>query len=124
LASFFDSLSQLAPVAPPSIFDLLFGCTLIVGGRDHGKCAVDTNQDHGSDFNGGSPVPVHLAHALKDLIRAMDKPTPLESIPFANERIDDIDFDGGVVLDVLDRFAATGYRRTSDDRRPKRQLFL
>jgi hypothetical protein len=26
---------------------------------------------------------------------------PLESIPLANERIDDIDFDGGVVLDVL-----------------------
>ena len=94
---------RLATVAPPLILDLLFGCTLIVGGGDHGKCAVDTNQDHGSDFNGGSPVPVHLASTLKDRIRAMDKPPTLESIPLANERIDHIDFDGWVVLDVPDR---------------------
>jgi len=33
----------------------------------------------------------------------MDNPPPLESIPLAVERIDDIDFDGGVALDVLNR---------------------
>jgi len=49
----------------------------------------------------GFLVPVHLAPALEDFIRAMEIPPPLESIPLANERIDDIDFDGGVVLDVL-----------------------
>jgi len=123
-ASFFNFLPQLAPIATPSIFDLPFGLTPIVGGRDQRQCALDTNQDHGSDFNNEPLVSVCLARALEDLIRAMDNPWPLESIPLANERIDDIDFDGGVVLDVLDRFAATGYRRTSDDRRPKRQLFL
>jgi hypothetical protein len=103
LASFFDSLPQLSPVASPSIFDLLFCRTPIVGGRDQGQCAVDSNQDDRSNFTGGSGVPVHLAPVLEDFIRAMDNPPPLESIPFANERIDDVDFDGGVVLDVPDR---------------------
>lgn len=53
---------------------------------------------------GDSRIPLHLAHALEHIIRAMDNPPPLESIPFANERVNDIDFDGGVVLDVLDRW--------------------
>jgi hypothetical protein len=88
---------------PPSIFDLLFRRTSIVGGRDQGYCTVDTNQDHGSDFSGDSRVPVHLAHALEHAIRTMNNLPPLESIPFANEWIDDIEFEGGVVPDVLDR---------------------
>src|SRR5437016_3942051 len=102
-ASFFNFLPQLAPIAAPSIFDLLFCVTSIVGGRDHRQCALDTNQDHRSDFKGESHVPVHLAPAPEEFIRAMEYPLPLESIPLANERIDDIDFDGGVVLDVLNR---------------------
>src|SRR5882762_4954536 len=76
LASFYDSVPQLAPVAAPSIFDLLFCLTPIVGGRDQGQCAVDTNQDHRPDFSGGSLLPVHLAHRLEDLTRAMDNPPP------------------------------------------------
>src|SRR6266481_29706 len=96
-------IPELAPVAAPSIFDLLFSIAPIVGGRDQGQCAVDTKQDHGSDFNDESRVPVHLAPALEDLIRAMDNPPTLEPIPFSKERIDDIDFDRGVVLDVLNR---------------------
>jgi hypothetical protein len=85
LASFLDSFPQLAPIASPSIFDLLFCRTPIVGGGDQGQCALDTNQNHGSDFNGESRVPVHLAPALEDLIRAMDNRPPLESMPFANK---------------------------------------
>jgi hypothetical protein len=103
LASFFDSLPQLAPVAAPSIFDLLLCLTPIVGGRDHGQCAVDTNQDHRSNFMGDSRVLVDLASALEHLVRAMDNSPPLESISFADERIDDINFDGRVALDVPDR---------------------
>jgi len=81
---------------------LPFGTTIIWCSRyPQRHCALDTNQDHGSDFNGESLVPVHLAPALEVFIRAMDIPPPLESIPLANERIDDIDFDGRVVLDVL-----------------------
>src|SRR5713226_4849356 len=103
VASFFDSLPQLAPIAAPSIFDLLFCRTPIVGGRDQGQCALDTNQDHGSDFNSESLVPVHLAPALEDLIREMNNRPSLESIPLANKRIDDIDFDVRIVLDVVNR---------------------
>ena len=102
-ASFFNFLPQLAPIAAPSIFDLPFCLTPIVGGRDQRQCTVDTNQDDGSHFKGESLVLVHLAPALEDLVRAMDNPPPVESIPLANERIDDIDLDGGVVLDVLNR---------------------
>ena len=43
------------------------------------------------------------ACALEHIIRAMDNPPSFESIAFANERVDDIDFDGGIVLDVLNR---------------------
>jgi len=82
---------------------LLFCLTPIVGGRDQRQCALNTNQDHGPNLNGESHVPVHLAPAPEDLIRAMDNSAPLESIPLANERIDNVDFDGGVVLDVLNR---------------------
>ena len=103
MPSFFDFAPQFAPVLAPSIFDLLFCLTPIVGGRDHGQCAFDTNQDHRLDFKGESYVPIHPAPPLENLIRAMDDPPPFESISLANERIDDIDFDGGVVLDVLDR---------------------
>ena len=77
---------------------------MIVSGRDHGQCALDTNQDHGSDFNHQSRmsrIPVYLHPA--NLFRAMDNSPPLESVPFPNERIDDIDFDTGVVFDVLNR---------------------
>ena len=87
VTSFIDSVPQLAPIAPPSIFDLLFCLTPIVGGRAQWQRALDMNQDNGSDFNGESFVPIHLAPTLEDFITAMDNPSPLESIPFANERL-------------------------------------
>ncbi|HEY6303123.1 MAG TPA: hypothetical protein VIX14_08655 [Terriglobales bacterium] len=77
--------------------------TSIIIGRDQGQCAVDANQGHRSDFTGNPGVPVHPQSALEDAIRAVDNPVPLKSIPFANRRIDDINLDGGIVLDVPHR---------------------
>ena len=102
-ASFFNFLPQLAPIAAPSLFDVLFRFATIIGWRDQGQCTIYTNQDHRLDFNGQSLVPVHLAPALEDIVRAMDNRLPLESIPLANKGIDNIHFNGRVVLDVLDR---------------------
>jgi hypothetical protein len=101
--SFIDFAPQLAPISAPSIFDLLFCITSIISGGDHGQGALDLNQDNRSDFKGEPQIPIHLAPALKDLIGAMDNSSPLESIPLTNERIDDVDFNGRVALDVLNR---------------------
>jgi|HubBroStandDraft_4_1064222.scaffolds.fasta_scaffold09601_2 hypothetical protein len=61
------------------------------------------NQDNGSDFVREAGIPVHLAPALKHLVRAMDNPASLKSISFADELIDDIDFNGLVAFYVLNR---------------------
>jgi len=37
VASFFDSIPQLAPITPPSIFDMLFCLASIVSGGDKGS---------------------------------------------------------------------------------------
>jgi len=48
-----------------------------------------------------SPLPGTSGTRAGSFHQSDGHPPPLESIPLANERIDDIDFDGGVVLDVL-----------------------
>jgi hypothetical protein len=94
LASFSDSFPQLAPVVPPSIFDLLFGRTSIVGGRDQGYCAVDTNQDHSSD-SVVTPGSRYIWHTRGNTPSDDGQPLPLNRC-LANEGIDDMEFDGGV----------------------------
>ena len=118
-ASFFNVLPQLAPIAAPSIFDLPFCLTPIVGGRDvqnieHNPSVevnvVDPLVRKGYRFKGRGDVHRSDENFQRGCQMYRDKGLTIEI--------------RAVVLIRVERAVPLRISRTPDDRRPKRQLFL